>query len=80
VDPQTGEATPLSPGGAVAGAGPQMGAPMGYTQRTILGTDPLTFLLGGIAVDFILMLVFSLNLTIFLALLVLVFLVYWWRK
>jgi len=43
VDPQTGETTPLSAGG------PQATAPVFYQEKTILGTDPLTFLMGGTA-------------------------------
>jgi ribosomal protein S27E len=46
VDPQTGDVTPLAPGGG-QGAGAPM-APEVYA-KTILGMDPLTFLLGGTA-------------------------------
>jgi hypothetical protein len=44
VDPQTGDVQPLAPGGG----GPAE-APAAYAEKTILGTDPITFLLGGTA-------------------------------
>lgn len=43
VDPQTGNVTPLSEGGAKQGAQPQ--APPVYHDRMIFGMDPMTFFL-----------------------------------
>jgi DNA-directed RNA polymerase subunit RPC12/RpoP len=45
VDPQSGQVTPLTEGGAPGGA--EM--PQAYAGRRILGTDPLTFFLAATA-------------------------------
>lgn len=82
VDPQTGEAVPISGGagggeaggyggGAPPGYAPGGGAPAGGaagyapTQKSILGTDPLTFLIGASIVLLILTYYFNLGGTIF---------------
>ncbi|GEM_PF-1632629 len=78
IDPQTGQATPLSGGEAggqmEAGAPPgyapgpaPMGAGQGYSTgpKNILGTDPFTFLLGATIILLILTYYFSLGTTIF---------------
>ncbi len=72
VDPQSGEVTPLSQGGPAAG-----GAPEAYHDKTIFGTDPLTFFLGGTA---ILLLLTVLNLFTFSWFVVLevLLVVFWW--
>ena len=46
VDPQTGNVTPLSQGGAPAG-GQQPQAPAAYRERHVLGMDPFTFFMIG---------------------------------
>ncbi len=43
VDPNTGNVTPLNEGGAKQGG--QMQAPAAYSQKMILGMDPMTFFL-----------------------------------
>lgn len=89
IDPQTGEATPLS-GGAGGAGGPAMegGAPPGYApaggggyagaarQKNILGTDPFTFLLGATILLLILTYYLSLGGTIFAVLEVLLLVYY----
>ncbi len=74
VDPQTGEATPLSQGG------PTQVAPAVYSEKSILGTDPLTFLLGGMVVVLIGYLVFNLDTTLVAILAVIVFVIYWLKR
>lgn len=74
VDPQTGEATPLSQGG------PTQSAPAVYSNRSIFGTDPLTFLLGGMVAVLIAYLIFNLDPTLVAILAVMVFGVYWLKK
>lgn len=76
VDPQTGEAVPISGGAGGQMEAPQgggygqgQGAPMqgGYAAgpKSILGTDPFTFLLGATIVLLILTYYLSLGMTIF---------------
>ena len=87
VDPQTGEAVPISQGSAGAGgqmeAAPQGyggGAPMqgGYSSgpKSIMGTDPFTFLLLATIILLILTYYFSLGGTIFAILEVLIVVYY----
>lgn len=68
VDPQTGQAEPISMGGGGGGGPP---APAAYAggggfagEKTILGTEPLTFLLGGTVVALLLVLMLNLDLLI----------------
>lgn len=74
IDPQTGEATPLSQGGGGMEAGgppgmapgyAQAGAPAAYQSKSIFGTDPFTFFLGATIVLLILTFYFQLSITIF---------------
>ena len=82
VDPQTGEAVPISQGGqpGQGAAGAMVGGPAAYSDHSILGMDPLTFWMGGFV---ILLLRFFLgvlrDLTI-LGALVLILTVVWWMK
>ncbi len=71
VDPQTGEATPLSTGGPAAG-----GPPAAYSH-TLFGTDALTALLGGTIVLLILTLFLNLGLFIFGVLEAILLYLYW---
>ncbi len=49
VDPQTGNVTPISPGGGGASAGPSMGGGGGMAMhKTVLGMEPFVFLMVGI--------------------------------
>ncbi len=80
VDPQTGEAVPISQGGqqpGLAGAGqPQQS----YNDHSIIGMDPLTFWMGGFA---ILLLLFFLGIVrdvTILGLLILILTAVWWMK
>ena len=84
VDPQTGEAVPISQGGAVGGQRglAEAGQPMQpYNDHSILGMDPLTFWMGGFA---ILLLLFFLgiirDLTIVVALIVILTVIWWMKK
>ena len=72
VDPQTGQATPISMGqggggGAETPAGPAMpyaggGGGGGFSgEKLILGTEPLTFLLGGTVVALLLVLMLNID-------------------
>ncbi|MBU1196986.1 hypothetical protein KJ765_00585 [Candidatus Micrarchaeota archaeon] len=72
VDPQSGDVTPLAPGGAAPGQGP-----VAYQSKTILGTDPLTFFLGGTALLLLLavLTIFSFSWFVVLEVLLIVF---WW--
>lgn len=75
IDPQTGEATPLSQGGAPASgaAGGEArgearggGAPAVYSGgKTIFGTDSMTFLLGATVILLILTIYLNLGMTLF---------------
>ena len=58
VDPTTGQATPISQGGgAPAGGGMPAGGGGGYSgERLIMGTEPLTFFLGGTMIALLLVL------------------------
>ncbi len=84
VDPQTGQATPISQGqaqGGLAGAGAQM--PMGGYgggERTIFGMDPLTFWLGGFALLLLLFFLGVIRDFTIIALLLVVLTVVWWMK
>lgn len=73
VDPQTGNVTPLSDGGA----GGAQAIPEAYGGHTVFGTDPLTFFLGSTALLLFLTLVSALNWTIFFILESIV-LIFWW--
>ncbi len=69
VDPQTGQATPISMGGGGGGgppmaAGPAMGGGGFAGEKLILGTEPLTFLLGGTVAALLLMLLLNVDLLI----------------
>ena len=81
VDPQTGQATPISQGqaqGGLAGAGEpsQM-----YSDKSIFGMDPLTFWMAGFA---ILLLLFFLgvirDLTVVFLLVIVLTLVWWFKR
>lgn len=70
IDPQTGEATPLSQGapGGEAGAGMAPGYAQGGAppaSRMIFGIDPFTFFLGATIVLLILTFYFQLSFTLF---------------
>lgn len=76
VDPQTGNVTPLSPGGPAGPTG-GMAPPAAYQQKTILGLDGLTFFMLGTAVALLLTFLFDWNLLYLLIAEILLFLVYW---
>jgi hypothetical protein len=76
VDPQSGNVTPLSDGGG-GGAAPM---PASYGQRTILGTDPLTFFLGITAVLLLLSFMTVLNMTAFLLFESIVLIIWWYNR
>lgn len=73
VDPQTGDVQPLAPGGAPGEA------PPAYAEKTILGTDPLTFLLGGTAALLLLTIINVFSFSWFV-LLEAVLVIFWWYK
>lgn len=78
VDPQTGEAIPLSPGGQT----PQGGAAPAavYSEKTIFGMDPLTFWMAGFAILLLLFFLSIIRDPTILVLLVAVLTVVWWMK
>ncbi len=75
VDPQSGNVTPLNQ--PAAGGGPMPAAPAAYGEKTILGTDPLTFFLAATAVLLIMPLFGWMTWSFFIILESLV-LIYWW--
>ena len=79
VDPQTGEAVPISQGNAPS-AGGAVAAPAVYQQRSFLGTDSTTALLGGTVA--LVMLYYLFFPTEFLLLIVLwvLFFAYWLKN
>jgi len=81
VDPQTGEAVPISQGSAQGGAGAAGGgAPAVYASNSIFGMDPLTFWLGGFVVLLVLFFFQIIRDPLILALLVVVLTAVWWMK
>lgn len=79
VDPQTGNVVPLSPpqGAMAGGAGMQQAVPGVYRKPEIFGMDALTFFMLGTAVLLLATLAYNLDLTIFVILEIVLFLVYW---
>lgn len=71
VNPETGDVQPLAPGGT-PGAVPEP-----YQHKTILGTDPLTFFLGGTAIFLLLAVLNIFTFSWFIVVEVLL-IVYWW--
>lgn len=82
VDPQTGEAVPISQGGEAKGgaAGTMGGAPAVYAERSIFGMDPLTFWLLGFVVLLALFFFQIIRDLTILFVLVLVLTGVWWMK
>ncbi len=80
VDPQTGEAVPISQGGAPRGLA-EAGQPMqAYNGHTIFGMDPLTFWMGGFAILLLLFFLGVLRDLTILVLLLAVLTALWWMK
>ena len=72
VDPQSGEVTPLQQGGAPGGAQATV-----YRGNKVLGMmDPLTFFLGGIVVDGVLLLMNAVDMTGFAVVAIIVILLW----
>ncbi|MDP3742007.1 MAG: hypothetical protein Q8R15_01695 [Candidatus Micrarchaeota archaeon] len=84
VDPQTGQATPISQGqaqGGLAGAGGQpTGGGYGGGERSIFGMDPLTFWMAGFAILLLLFFLGVLRDVTILVLLLAVLTAVWWMK
>ena len=89
VDPQTGEAVPISQGaaqGGLAGAGSGAaggaggGAPAVYADHSIFGSDPLTFWLGGFLILLLLFFFQIIRDATILFVLTLVLTAVWWMK
>ena len=78
VDPQTGNVTPLSKGGAPAP--PAYSGSGGAGPRTVLGMDALTFFMAGTAIALLLTFMNTINLTIFAVLELVLFYFYWTHK
>ncbi|MFH1107158.1 MAG: hypothetical protein V1787_04650 [Candidatus Micrarchaeota archaeon] len=74
VDPQTGDVQPLAPGGST------QEAPAAYAERTILGMDPVTFLLGGTAAFLLLTVMNYLQFSWFVVAESLLVIVWWYRR
>src|SRR3989344_6230299 len=82
VDPQTGNVTPISPGGG-GGMGPAPGPSMnaGYDgHKTIFGMEPFVFLSLGLLVVLLGALFFNLQSTTTLIFIVIVLLAYWFLR
>ncbi len=83
VDPQTGNVTPLSQGGGAGAQAPEAyaSAPTSFHgQKTILGTDPLTFFLIGLAAVGFLFFTAAIDDLTAAILGAVVFLAYWYGK
>ncbi|MBI5224814.1 hypothetical protein HY989_03000 [Candidatus Micrarchaeota archaeon] len=77
VDPQSGNVTPLSEGGAGGGA---MEAPQSYGKKSIFGTDPLTFFLGATAVLLLSLYISFIPMSYFMLLESAVILIWWYGR
>ncbi|MBI3587724.1 hypothetical protein HY995_05610 [Candidatus Micrarchaeota archaeon] len=94
VDPQTGQATPISMGNGPAGGGMQSGPAMGgggemaggpamgggYSGGTVFGFDPTTFLLGGVLLSLVAVLAMGLDIVFAVALILLVLYFYYTKR
>lgn len=83
VDPKTGEAVPISQGGAPGGAmpgAPMAGAPAAYNDHSIFGMDPLTFWMGGFAIILLLFFLRVVSDLMIIAALVVILTIIWWMK
>ncbi len=78
VDPQTGEAVPLAPGGQTPAIGGAALPPQ--VEKTVFGMDPLTFWMGGFAILLLLFFLGILRDPVTLLLLVVVLTLVWWFK
>ncbi|MFH0922764.1 MAG: TFIIB-type zinc ribbon-containing protein [Candidatus Micrarchaeota archaeon] len=80
VDPQTGNVTPISQGGASAAPPAQYQQAGGMQESSLFGMDPLTFFMLGTAVLLLAIFIFNLDLMLFGILEVLLFAAYWMKR
>lgn len=83
VDPQTGKVTPLSKGGGGGAPTPPSAYASGGEMsgpRSIIGMDPITFFMVGIALSLLLTFMGVLDTMLFMIALIIIFYVYWTRK
>lgn len=79
VDPQTGQVTPLSQGGAQPASG-KLSPPPAYKSKTIFGMDPLTFFMFGTAVALLLTFSVNLDLVYLMTIEAVLFILYWFKR
>ncbi len=79
VDPQTGQVTPISQGGAHPASG-KLSPPPAYTKKALFGMDPLTFFMLGTAVALLLTFSSNLDLSYLMAIEIVLFLLYWFKR
>lgn len=81
VDPQTGNVTPLSPGGPAPGAGANNFAPpAAYSQKSVFGMEPFIFFLVGTVVALALTFLGVIDLTVFMIAEIAVFVLWWLNR
>lgn len=77
VDPQTGNVTPIAPGGEQAPPAAYQDHPAG---KSLLGMDPMTLFMLGTTLLLLAIFVVNLDLTLFAILEVLLFAAYWMKR